>query len=108
MRQVPKTLFCEPINMPYVSCSDAGERIAKAIETAKAGVLREIAVDLLSMAAGDAAGVSRNLATVVRQGVEPELLVELWNVLFPEDHDVWFNEETNEIHYESGLVQSAD
>jgi len=63
---------------------------------------------LLSMAAGDAAGVSRNLATVVRQGVEPELLVELWNVLFPEDHDVWFNEETNEIHYESGLVQSAD
>jgi hypothetical protein len=94
--------------MPYLSCSDAGERIAKAIETAKAGVLREIAVDLLSMAAGDAAGVSRNLATVVRQGVEPELLVELWNVLFPEDHDVWFNEETNEIHYESGLVQSAD
>lgn len=94
--------------MPDLNCRDAGERLALAIQTASASTLREVAADLLAESRVESAGMADELATAVRSGVEPELLVDLWNVVFPEDHDVWFNEETNELHYESGLVESAE
>jgi hypothetical protein len=94
--------------MPDVNCHEAGERLALAIQTASPGTLREIASDLLPESHAEPARLADELAATVRRGVEPELLVDLWNVVFPEDHDVWFNEETNELHYESGLVESAD
>jgi len=94
--------------MPDLNCRDASERLAVAIQTASASTLREVAADLLAESRVEFGGVADELATAVRSGVEPELLVDLWNVVFPEDHDVWFNEETNELHYESGLVESAD
>lgn len=94
--------------MPDLNCHDAGERLASAIQAASAGTLREIASDLLTESHAEPARLADELAATVRRGVEPELLVDLWNVVFPEDHDVWFNEETNELHYESGLVESAD
>ena len=94
--------------MPDLNCQEAGERLARAIQIASAGTLREVAADLLSESRAESARLADQLATAVRHGVEPELLVDLWNVVFPEDHDVWFNEETSELHYESGLVESAD
>lgn len=94
--------------MPDLSCREACERLAVAIQTASTGTLEEIAGDLLAERHGDAARLGEQLAAAVNVGVEPELLVDLWNVVFPEDHDVWFNEETNALHYESGLVELAD
>lgn len=94
--------------MPDLNCHEAGERLALAIKTASAGTLREIASDLLTESHAEPARLADELAAAVRRGVEPELLVDLWNVVFPEDHDVWFNEETNALHYESGLVELAD
>jgi len=94
--------------MPYLKCHEAGERIASAIHTVSAGALHEIASDLLPETRAEPARLATELAATVRRGVAPELLVDLWNVVFPEDHDVWFNEETNELHYETGLVESAD
>jgi hypothetical protein len=94
--------------MTGLARAQAGERIATAIERASTGTLREIAADLDTVVSGDRSDLAQVLAAAVRSGVEPELLVDLWNVVFPEDHDVWFNEETDEIHFEPGLVESAD
>lgn len=94
--------------MPDLTYSAAAERIALAIPTVGPNTLREIVSDLLTDTRAEPSRLAAELAAVVRRGIEPELLVELWNVVFPEDHDVWFNEETNELHYESGLVGSAD
>ena len=94
--------------MPELTHSAAAERIALAIQMVGPNTLREIVSDLLTDTHAEPSRLADELAAVVRRGIEPELLVELWNVVFPEDHDVWFNEETNELHYESGLVGSAD
>jgi len=94
--------------MPDVKIVAAAERIATAIEAASPGVICEVASDMLDLPHGGSDRSAHDLATAIRAGVEPELLVELWNVVFPEDHDVWFNEETNELHYDSRLVESAD
>jgi hypothetical protein len=94
--------------MPDLRFSDAGEKIALAIQAARADTLREIVSDLMTEIRVEPSRLAQELAASVRRGIEPELLVDLWNVVFPEDHDVWFNEETNVLHYESGLVGSAD
>ena len=94
--------------MPDVKVVAAAERIAAAIEAAGPGVIGEIASDILDLPHGGVDRLAHALATAIRAGVEPELLVDLWNVVFPEDHDVWFNEETDELHYDSKLVESAD
>ena len=48
------------------------------------------------------------MARHIRDGLAAEEIVDLWNVVFPDDCNVWYNEETKAIHYNEELVGSAD
>lgn len=38
----------------------------------------------------------------INNGLEVEEILDLWNVIFPEHHDVWFDEEGDTFHYGEG------
>ena len=41
-------------------------------------------------------------------GLEAEEIVDLWNVVFPEDRNVWYDEEAKTIHFNEEVVGYAD
>jgi hypothetical protein len=94
--------------MPAISTNDAVEKIARAVEQAKPNILEEVYAELFpekSLSSPPAAG---EIARHIRDGIEAEEIVGLWNVVFPEDHDVYYNEETKAIHYNEEFAGYAD
>jgi hypothetical protein len=100
--------------MPAVSKGEAVDRIVKAVEQAPADDLAEIYTELFSdRQAPDATGpaLARLVTQIVdhiRQGIEPEEIVDLWNVVFPEDRNVWFDEEDMVFRYNEPELRYAD
>lgn len=94
--------------MPTLSPNDAIERLAKGVEQASPSVLPEICTDIFPDSFASGTSSPADVARHVRSGIEAEEIVDLWNVVFPEDHNVWFNEETNEIHFNEEAIDYAD
>lgn len=46
----------------------------------------------------------------LENGLEVEELVDLWNVVFPKDRNVYFDEETQQLHFneESGFLEYVE
>jgi hypothetical protein len=40
----------------------------------------------------------RVISSQINAGLEVEELVDLWNVVFPEDRNVWYDEEADALH----------
>jgi hypothetical protein len=85
--------------MPALSINDATERLAKGVENAKSTALSEIGAELFPEGPRVLAPSAAGLARHVRSGLEAEELVDLWNVVFPEDRNVWYDEGDERIHY---------
>lgn len=85
--------------MPALTTDVAAERIAKVIEQAKPTTLTEIYAELFPEKPAAPVPTAVDLAQLVRSGLEAEELVSLWNVVFPGDRNVWFDEEDEKIHY---------
>lgn len=94
--------------MPTLSATEAVERLAKGVEKARPPVLAEIWTDNFPDYHPDSPPSATDLARHVRDRLEADEIVDLWNVVFPEDHNVWFNEETNEIHFNEEVIDYAD
>ena len=45
---------------------------------------------------------------VIPGGLEAEEIVGLWNVVFPEDRNVWYDDETKAIHFNEEMAGYAD
>ncbi|MGH7192491.1 MAG: hypothetical protein ACREJM_03035 [Candidatus Saccharimonadales bacterium] len=45
-----------------------------------------------------------DLARHIRSGLDAEEIVDLWNVVFPADLNVWYNEVDDEIRYNEDAV----
>jgi len=43
----------------------------------------------------------------IQSGLEVEEIVDLWNVVFPKDRDVWFDDETDTLRF-NGALQHAE
>jgi hypothetical protein len=94
--------------MPAISEAEAAEKLAKGVETAKASHLPEIYSELFPERPSPTRVVASDLAEHIRSGLEPEEIVDLWNVVFPEDRHVWYDEEAKEIRYNEEMVGYAD
>lgn len=94
--------------MPALSKNEATEKLAESVEMAKPSDLAEIYAELFPDKPADRTPSARDLAGHVRNGLEAEEIVDLWNVVFPADRNVWYDEEKNEIHYNEELVGYAD
>ncbi len=91
--------------MPMITTGEAIDRLVKAIEQAQSHVLAEIYTELFpDRQAPDATEPARSplvryIVDHIRQGIEPEEIVDLWNVIYPEDRNVWFDEEDRVVRY---------
>jgi hypothetical protein len=94
--------------MPVLAINEATEKLAKVVETAKASTLVEIYAELYPEKPAPDSVKSADIVRHIRNGIAAEEVVDLWNVVFPEDHHVWYNEETKAIHYNEELVGSVD
>jgi hypothetical protein len=94
--------------MPTVSKNEAAEKLALVVETAKPTDLGEIYAELFPEKLATTPLSAGDLARHIRNGLAAEEIVDLWNVVFPADYNVWYNEEDNEIHYNEEVVGYAD
>lgn len=93
--------------MPSVSMDEAAERLAVGVEAARPGDLGEIYAELFPEKPAPVPPAA-DIARHVRSGLAAEELVDLWNVLFPRDRDVRYDDETKTIHYNDGALVYDD
>jgi hypothetical protein len=94
--------------MPALSTKEAAKKLAKAVESVNESTLREIYAELFPELSASTLPSASNLSRHIRDGVAAEEIVDLWNVVFPADRHVWYNEETKAIHYNEEMVGFAD
>ena len=81
--------------MPINTTGEAIDRLIEAVEQAQADDLAEIYTELYpDRQAPDATGSARSplirqIVDHIRQGIEPEEVIDLWNVIYPEDRNEW-------------------
>ena len=94
--------------MPALSRAEAAEKVARGVEKAKPSDLPEIYSELFPERPLAAPPVASEIAKHIRSGLEAEEIVDLWNVVFPEDRNVWYDEEAKAIHYNEEMVGYTD
>ena len=91
--------------MPVIRKTEAIEKLARAVEGASSDHLVEIYAELFpEKKAPDVSGsrgrtIAGQLAQRIREGLEPEEIIDLWNVVFPADRHVRYEEEEGIIRY---------
>jgi hypothetical protein len=85
--------------MRALTKNQAVEKLAEVVENAKATALPEISSELFPETPTAAVLSAADLARHVRSGLEAEEIVDLWNVLFPADRNVWYDEEEEKVRY---------
>jgi len=94
--------------MPALSTNEAMNRLAKAVEQAKPTILAEIYAELFPEKPAAASPSAGGIAQHIRNGLEPEEIVDLWNVVFPGNRNVWYDEEDEKIHYNEEALGYAE
>jgi hypothetical protein len=94
--------------MPALSKAEAAERLAACVEKAKPSQLPEIYAELFPERAPAPPPVASEIARHIRGGLEAEEIVDLWNVVFPADRHVWYDDETKAIHFNEEMAGYAD
>ena len=94
--------------MPAVSKTEAAERLAAGVERAKPSDLPEIYAELFPERPPGATPAASEIARHIRSGIEAEEMVDLWNVVFPADRNVWYDEETRAIHFNEEMADYSD
>jgi hypothetical protein len=78
------------------------------VENAKPSDLPEIYAELFPERPPGATPVASEIARSIRDGLEAEEIVDLWNVVFPQDRNVWYDEETRVIHFNEEMAGYLD
>ncbi len=94
--------------MPALSRAGAVEKLAEGVEKVKSTDLAEIYAELFPEEPSTEVPVASDIAKHIRNGLEAEEIVDLWNVVFPRDHNVWYDEEAKEIRYNEEVFGYAD
>jgi len=94
--------------MPVLSTNDAAKKLAAAVAVAGPTALAEIHSELFPAKAVAVLPPVGDLVRHVRDGLEPEEIVDLWNVVYPADRNVWYDEETKTIHYNEWSPEYAE
>ena len=100
--------------MPTIPMKEAVERLAKAVEKASSDDLAQIYTELHpenpipEVTATNAEHLANDLAAQIRAGIEPEEVVDLWNVVFPADRNVCYDEEDDVLRYNERQLKYAE
>ncbi|OWK37468.1 hypothetical protein [Fimbriiglobus ruber] len=93
--------------MPALAKQEAAETLAQVVERAKPSDLAEIYAELFPEQSVSSPPTASEIARYVRSGLAAEEIVDLWNVVFPSDRNVWYDEEAKAIHYNEEPVGYA-
>lgn len=95
--------------MPTISIDTATDKITHAVEGMGADDLLQVYNELFpdepateQDAYDDVTPLVEQIVEHIAGGLEPEEVVDLWNVVFPSDRDVYFDEEDNLLHFAEG------
>ena len=100
--------------MPPIPKDEAVERLAKAVEKASSDDLLQVFTELypakpLPDASGSKAKLlAMKLAAHIRNEIEPEEIVDLWSVIFPEDRNVYWDEEDDALRHRDSRLNYAE
>ena len=94
--------------MPAISKAEAVEKLAMSVEKARQSDLAEFYRELFPEEEFPATLVARDIARHIRSGLEAEEIVDLWNVVFPRDRNVWYDEEGDAIRYNEEMAGFVD
>jgi hypothetical protein len=95
--------------MPALPKDKATEKLVAAVEAAKPSALAEIYSELFPDRRPSGAQPSAaDLVQHMRSGLEAEEIVDLWNVVFPADWNVRYDEEDDRIHYNEEALGYAE
>jgi hypothetical protein len=94
--------------MPVLEKKQAVEKLAEVVEKATATAFDEFYAELFPEKPKPAAASAADLARHVRSDLEAEEIVDLWNVVFPADRNVWYDEEDDKIHYNEEAIGYAE
>ncbi len=90
--------------MPEIPIREAAERLAKVVEKAEPSDLVDYYAELFPRKPQSNPVPESEFAKYILNGIEPEEIVSLWNLVFPRDLNVWYNEETDKIHFSQKMV----
>lgn len=91
--------------MPAIPRKEAVEQLAKAVEKASSDDLVQIYTELHpanplpDVTGAKAEQLAKELAAHIRAGIEPEEVIDLWNVVFPTDRSVYWDEEDDALRH---------
>ena len=94
--------------MPTLSKTQASEKLAEVVEKAKSSDLVEIYAELFPEELSSPPLTASDIAERIRSGLEAEEIVDLWNVVFPEDRNVWYEEGSSTIRYNEEIAEYAE
>ena len=97
--------------MPAIPKSEAIERLAQAAETASAADFADMYSELFpekSYRMGLVKPVVEEVASYIRTKIEPDEIVDLWNVTFPKSWNVYYDDEDELIVYSLEQPEFAD
>jgi hypothetical protein len=94
--------------MPALTKAEASEKIVRAVEKARADELVEIYAELFPDRPAPPEPRIGDIVGYIRHGLLAEEIVDLWNVVFPADRNVWYDEEENAIRYNDEQLRYAE
>lgn len=94
--------------MPALSKDEAAERLASVVEKAEPSTLAEVYGELFPERAVPTQPSAADLAKHIRGGLAAEEIVDLWNVVFPSNRNVWYDEQDDEIRYNEEVAGYVD
>jgi hypothetical protein len=100
--------------MSAIPMKEAVERLAKAVEKASSDDLAQIYTELHpenplpDVTGTKAQQLAKDLAAHIRAGIEPEEVVDLWNVVFPADRNVCYDEEDDVLRHNERRLKCAE
>ena len=94
--------------MPELSKAEAVERLVKGVEKATPDYLAEFYSELFPQKTPPSTLVVGDIIKHIKNGLEEEEIVDLWNVVFPDDWNVWYNEEDKTFRYNQEVLGYVD
>ncbi len=94
--------------MPTLAPSVAAETLAKVVEQDRLSYLDQVYSEIFPGVAVPKLLRARDVAGIIRNGLEPEEIVDLWNVVFPEDYNVYYDVDEDLIHHNEEVIDYVD
>ena len=84
--------------MPTYTMAEATERLARAVERASPENLEVLHDDLFPEQPIPSPVRAEDLVRYIRGDFDPSEAVNLWRMSFPQDRNIWYDEEEEVIH----------